>query len=760
MTNKLFFAILKKYLFLCIAMAIISALGISVLGSMSSFIYSSDEALYSYLDEYNYADIVISTSPIPEDETSPLAELNWVKDFEMRASTELLMKTSDGIYLAISADFRSQEDFTKFYFWQTAEPSDDYDSVWIEFNFAKNNGITAGDTVEIRNDDEFNTYFVSSIVSSPETLALSGIDTSSFSPVLGAVYFDKSMLIGTEFEGYCNKLLFKTQAGANNKKVMNTALSMLSYAGITVTDSYYRDNSPVVNRIEDNIDPVRILCKFIPTFFYVVVLCVLFLCISILVVQCRKEIGILRALGFTIHSIRKVFVFLAIFIAILGACLSYPLIQVVTKMCCDFYRDFYPVPEFPPLYNWTVIVIAAVINLIISIIAAIGGCRHISSIQPSEAMRNAIPASEKTPGITDYMSSPILKFNFTTLLRNKKRLYFTIFCIASTVMIFFSSLSFKSANDCITSQLLDERVKYDSIIFFSEEPSDTILDELESLEYVNALQVIRYYTVNVSSESGSERITINAIPQDTSLITIPDVSVLPDEGIILEKYAADALNVSVGDHVSVNNVSMTVKGISEQYTSKTSYISLLQSDALNSPSVGTLICCTDDQPALSEYVSGLEDYLCISFTSDVRKTITELFDSYNFIVWIFIAFSVVIGLVIVVTTMKTSLLRRQRELCVMRTLGFYRSEISFSWLIQSFIQLIFSIIIGLPLGVAAAKLILKQINTDLRTYPFSAGPREYITAALLVTSYVLLSHFFSMNSIRRWNLAEVIKSTD
>ena len=78
-------------------------------------------------------------------------------------------------------DFRvfsyNPDDIQKFHFWSQAD-SNGKDDVFIECNFAHDNGIKAGDTLNFKVDKEYREYFVSGIVSMPETLSVQPTDNS------------------------------------------------------------------------------------------------------------------------------------------------------------------------------------------------------------------------------------------------------------------------------------------------------------------------------------------------------------------------------------------------------------------------------------------------------------------------------------------------------------------------------------------------------------------------------------------------------
>jgi ABC-type antimicrobial peptide transport system permease subunit len=143
-----------------------------------------------------------------------------------------------------------------------------------------------------------------------------------------------------------------------------------------------------------------------------------------------------------------------------------------------------------------------------------------------------------------------------------------------------------------------------------------------------------------------------------------------------------------------------------------------------------------------------------------QASMVKIFDIYDVAAWIIIGFAVLIGLIIVVNTSQTNLLEQSKELCVLRTLGFSHRIVSGKLFLQSLFYFVFSCIIGMPFGVAVARMALRQIATKGREYPFASGIAECLLTAGLVFGYILLSHLISMRSMKKWNIVERVKEKE
>ena len=127
---------------------------------------------------------------------------------------------------------------------------------------------------------------------------------------------------------------------------------------------------------------------------------------------------------------------------------------------------------------------------------------------------------------------------------------------------------------------------------------------------------------------------------------------------------------------------------------------------------------------------------------------------------IVLAFSVIIGLVVIINTIRTNLQEQKKELCVLRTLGFQYSTLSVRLLSQSGVYYVISCILGIPAGIAVTKLALEKLKIENREYPFVNDFRVYLFALLIVLAYVLISHSISMRTIKSWDLVESVKDKE
>ena len=179
MIKTLLIPIIKKYYKLLISILIVQALGCAILISLSSAHKSLEKTLNNYVKNYNYPDGIIITEVTKRNKAN-----NKEVTIVPRLSFDTIMKTKDK-YLSSRIISVGQKDFYKFHEWETMDKT----GVYLEYNFAHDNNISVGDEVGFKINDEYRTFKVSKIVTTPETLSIEASNGfTGFNNDFGYVY--------------------------------------------------------------------------------------------------------------------------------------------------------------------------------------------------------------------------------------------------------------------------------------------------------------------------------------------------------------------------------------------------------------------------------------------------------------------------------------------------------------------------------------------------------------------------------------------
>ena len=567
----------------------------------------------------------------------------------------------------------------------------------------------------------------------------------------------KKLKDGEGYDMLCNQFLLYFDKDADPEEVLKNAEKALGET--EVKSSYIYDDSPVKRRIDNNLDPLSTLMRLLPAVFFVIVLIVVFLFMSMIIHQSRRDIGILTAVGINKGTIRSVFCMMGAGVALAGIIIGTGIGFLLRGYIGGYFKDFFPLPEFTYRIDFGGFILSAISCIAVCVLASLLGTVMISPVQQNV----------KTSAFLDRIlkkSSPMTKFSITSLLRNKGRFIFSTVCVAASVMLIFTSVSFITSKNHVITQTFDERIKYDCQIFFETRPSSKMIYDIQNIDGVTDTESILMFEPNISSDKVIEKATVYAISSDNTMLGIKDMDgselqVSPGT-IIIERHLAEKLDVSKGDTVTVGYKKMTVSGITDQCVNRTQYISDEDAKSFGDPELCSILCRFDSQPRqkLLSYLTECDGYLYTVFTDALYEQNEQLYSTYDLAAWILILFAVLTGFIIVFNTAITNLQDNKRELCVLRTLGFQHRDISLSRFSHSLLQFAVSAVIGLISGFALARFALLKISTPTEEFAFASGIVEILIVLLIVFLYITVSHFSAMHTMKKWDHIEAVKDRE
>jgi len=573
-----------------------------------------------------------------------------------------------------------------------------------------------------------------------------------------------------EFEGYqslANQFLITFEEGADPDATLSRAEEALK--DTVIKDSYTYENSGVKNRIDSNLDPVQDLSYFTPVIFYAVIMLVTFLFMSLLVRQCRREIGILRAIGFSRNEIRKTFCVIGAGVALAAFPAGILTGYVIIWLILNYFKNFFNMPSAVYHFDPLMVVLALAATVLAVEISTLIGTFLINRIQPAEAMSRRMSFD---PGVPDALSrltgkmNELTKFSIVSILRNKLRFVFTVLCVAASVAMIISSFSFIASKNYVAKQIVSDRIHYDARVYFTQSPDENKIRALNALPYVKDAEMMTVHYRDVTFGPNTLSLQINSLPAETTLISIFDERNRPiqvmENGIVLDRYSAEQLGASIGDTVMVEGVPLEITALSDQCADREQYVSRSTASKLGKETIGAVLLLfdADHESDLAEYLRRQDGYLYTFYTVVFIRSLNKINATYDLYAWTLIWFSILIGFVIVSNITQTNLLEQKKEICVLRTLGFTRGELSWNMFKQSLLQFLASIAIGLPAGVVIAKHALKLVSTQDRFFKYANGPLEFILTAMITLLYIVISHLVAMNVVHKWNLPENIKEKE
>ena len=786
LAKALLFPYLKRFWLMLLSIIMVGAFGCGILIGMRNAYHTLDRNVNALLEECGYPDLYAQTidqidasylSILPDDYNDYMG----IEKAEYRVTYTTTFTLGEKTYSGRLIGY----DENSLLGHHVVNGQLEAGNVRLEYYFSQTNSMKVGDQITAKMPDGSTaSYTIGATIVSPETSTVKA-DPYSVSSTrdFAYIYVPKSSLDEHSTTKYFNEILYDFKEG-QEKTLDETVDCFKQYVtekGVEITDeqikqlkakvSYattYKD-SEAITYYHDAITGINLITLLAPAVFFVVVLIVTSLFLFQIVKQCRKDIGVMRALGESKKSISLVFLSLGFVVGFLAWMIGVGIGTLFTFLANGAYGGALKMyPQALELHPSTIF-ISLGITVFITVITAFLASLSISKIKPVEAMKALPPSSNETPLLTRtiFKDSPIvLKVTISQTLRNLRRYIISGICLLASGMLIFIALSIMESKNTMMTQLFETRLNYDAQVYFDDMPTEAEIDETFSKEDSNIISktLIKYIPSEMVNTRNEKKTTalINGVKGDQSLIrTVSDYSniiPIPEHGIILSTYHAYLLDAKVGDVIKANEIELTVTTISDEYLYQVSYTNY---DEYN-PEImrGSLLVKVKDQEAFFTKYKDTTNVTYIARTDVIHAEFNDRLSAFEISSILLNVMAIVIGFMIVFNMMQTNLKEQKRSFATMRTLGYQRRSISNANLVTSLFQFVIAMAFAIPISMIMSKYLLNSISVPNQIYPFPKTWTMYVLSCVLVLAFLLISHFLVMRRMKKWNLPESVKERE
>ena len=775
---------LKRFWLMLISVVLVGAFGVGILIGLRNAYLTLNKEVNNFLDNYHYPDISVGlTSDFDYSLTNNITKEQYdeynIDDIIYRKTFNTAFKNKKGKDFNGRVFSYQEDDFLKFYHYNKNDNI--IGGLKLEYNFAKTNHFKVGDEMIINMPNGENVkYNVSAIICSPETSVVSQ-DSYSLSSArdFAYIYLPRDEINKYTDEVVFNEILVKFKDG--KKRAIKDILEELQESGIDVNDyvkfAFDYDTSNVIKQYNTSLRAVNYISLGAPLLFFVIVLIVTALFLSQIIRQCRKDIGIMRALGEKKSDIVNVFLILTLVVSIISWLIGLGLGSIITLIANKAYGEALRLYPLPFRLNPLVIIISFIALVGISELTAFLVCISISKIKPVEAMKALPPSNNNAPYLvrTIFKNSPIsFKVSLSQNLRNLKRYIISGVCILASGIMILVSLSLGESKKAILNQLFETRMNYNVQVYLNDMPDDEeefINNNFKDIDgnldsNIKDMTLIKYSAFKF--ENGNKEIIglVNGVKSDQKLLYVVDnydkkISI-PNEGIVLSNHFAKKLGANVGDTIIVNGVEIKVSKISNEFIYQVNYISYDNFDTIAGTSKyqGSLLVNAKNENKFFSKYSSVEEIDYIAFNSVIKAEYSDRFIAFDISAAVLTGIALIMGFMIVFNMIQTNLKEQKRTFATMRTLGYQRSSISIANLINNLFQYFVAMIFAIPMGIGIGHILLNSISTSEQTFPYPKTIIIYFLCMLMVLAFLLVSHFVAMHDMKKWNLPSAIKERE
>lgn len=772
--------LIKKNIKIFISLILIAAMGmglpIALLNSYNGVLYSFEK----YFEEYGFPDVTImSTALFGEEELYAAGELSGVDDVQGRFCIDIEAAKGEDTFVSLRCYSIGETDFMRYsvvdqlsedaYLATQGGEAERLIPMAMEVFFAEYAGFELGDVFTLSFPQGEYECVLSELVSSPEWEITYRDNYFNFSTdEFGYVLFSyKDLLEMTGIScGTYNQVMLRTQPDIAAEEVEQQLLNSGLFGDGALGYTY--ETSPQKEFVDSCVNPLKPLSYFLAFFFFLISALMVYLFLYQIIWEQKEESGILMALG--VSRIRIAWVYLgfgigvSVMAGLIGSVAGYFLMQLISGV----YQDVFVLPYMVKVFSPGLALVASLLMTLVMFFSFLIASIQIFRMDPADAMKNQIAQSRGKPSWKIFsIFGYAAKVCFCSALRNKRRLFLSMLSTILSVTMISLSFQYVDAGKYAVKHTFGERLLYDCQIFLNNVcTKEEVKAELEDIEDILESEV--FFIANMDIEASGKEVftTFYGVEPSSKLLRNRGQNgeiLQPEDGIVLARYTADELQVSVGDQVEVGGKMLTVTGIHEENIMLVQYVTHeVFSEITEDGAIGAFLKLKEGVTKAEIYsvLQEKEIFSYLSMKDSQQISVEKRLNNTEVGVYIVIVMSFLIGALIIYNMSLINFKERKKVYATMLTLGMQEKELGRASFAELVVQYVISMLVGGLAGSGLGKILLKMTSTDSIYYTKAFSLSSMFLIWFCVGAFMVLGHLLALRQMKKIDIVEELKSKE
>lgn len=574
----------------------------------------------------------------------------------------------------------------------------------------------------------------------------------------------------------------------NAKKLLNDKKDELNKFKVVSEETPLYENSGFKSLKED-LKKIAIMGKIFPVMFFVIAALVTITTITRMIEEDRKNIGTLKALGYSKKTIISRYIIYSMLAGVLGTVLGTAIgSTLIVEILFISYSSLYDLPNLVFNINWNYTLISLGISLIsTALVATIITMKEIKEntaelMRPKTATTGKSILLEKIPFIWKKLDF-LFKICFRNIFRYKRRLLMTLVGIAGCTALIYAGLGLQSSINSISNKQFKDIRKLSMEIYLQGDVNSQEVTEIE--EFIKKQNHIKEVTP-VSQKSFT--VQANGNSKDAFYIAISGEEVdkyigldnrktkekieLNDEGVVLTEKLANILEIDVGGKIEITDgdvkTSVKVIGITENYLYNYAYFTPNVYERIYGKDIAYNEILANTTEELSEE-EDVELADALKQNEKIASTVLEKnlegefktsLGSLMSIVILFIGCASILSFTVLVNLNNINIEERKRELATIKLLGFYQKELESYVFRENIILTILGTIFGLILGMGILGIVIQAAEVETIFLVKDINLINLLISTIITISFTLITNLFMKKKIKNINMIDSLKSIE
>lgn len=555
------------------------------------------------------------------------------------------------------------------------------------------------------------------------------------------------------------------------------------------TPSYSYDqraDNPGFQEYGDLSERIAAIANVFPVFFFFIAALITFTTMTRMVEENRREIGTLKALGYSRYEIAIKYIIYALSAALIGIVLGSVIgTHTLPRLVFELSSDRYNFPGVEAFYLSRPIIQATIAFLFASLGAALLVLMRELHEKPAELLQPKAPKPgkriflERITPIWSRMSFNS-KVSYRNLFRYKSRMIMAVIGIAGCAALMVAGVGLKDSLSSVGDKQFGPIIDYDAIVTLKDQPDETAVEKIFSKneKITNDLAVMNQ-TVELKQKGQANQKLTMMVPEDRvefkrylHLKEQGKSFTLPNDGAVITQKMAELFELKKGDSLTVydddqQTFKVKIANISDNYLGNFLYLSKdyyqKARDAdfeVNSYLLRSKKMTKAEEDNLAQKLLSSDQVINTSFMSTQIETQEHSMDNLDGIVWIFVVLSGLLAFIVLYNLTNINVSERLRELSTIKVLGFYDREVTSYIFRENFVFTILGILFGYGLGIILTKFILDQASMETITFPLVIHSGAYLLSGGLTILFSVIVMLATHFRLRHINMIDALKSNE
>jgi len=661
----------------------------------------------------------------------------------------------------------------------------DQKEVILNEAFARENGLLPGSRIRVLLLDRQHDLLVVGTAMSPEFVYLMP-PGGGFVPDparFGVLYLPERFLQEScDLDGAYNQLIGTAHdaSPAALDRILHLIEDKLDPYGVTNATPVQDQMS--VRYLADELTGLKVSARVIPVIFLGVAALALNVLMGRLVVQQRTVIGTLKAVGYSAGAVLRHYLGYGILIGAVGGLTGIAFGCWLQSVFVKMYRQFFALPSIEAHFYPHILVAGVGMSILFAVAGTLKGVRLAAGLQPAEAIRPPPPekGGRVLPERIPFLWGPLpfrWKMIFRAIFRNPFRSAVSILASIIATSLVVAILSMVDSLNYLMDYEFDN-VSHQDVTISLREPEDRGgPSELGALPTVSRTEAHLSVACDLTNGPYRERVGVVGLPRGNRLYTPLDSNgrpvAIPDQGLILSEKLAALLDVEPGDHVRLRpliaerrEVNAAVAGTVETFFGLGAYADISYLSRLLGEEWAANVLLSSSFPGSrnAPFLAALKERPTVVGISERTRALTQMHETFGETMGTFLVFEVLFaGLIAfgsVLNGALVSLSERQREVGLLRVLGYSTRQVAAIFSGESCLLNAVGILLGLGGGIGLAHLISLAYNTELYRFPAIVYPSRLLMCALLMLAFASVAQIIIYRMIQRLEWLEVVKTRE